>query len=45
LGLVKKVVDEMDELAAGFGNFGDHNFIWRVWLCWEITNELRVRVW
>jgi hypothetical protein len=24
LGLVKKIVDEMDELAAGFGNFGDH---------------------
>jgi hypothetical protein len=30
LGLVKKIVDEMDELAARFGNFGDHNFIWRV---------------
>jgi hypothetical protein len=24
LGLVKEIVDEMDELAAGFGNFGDH---------------------
>jgi hypothetical protein len=24
LGFVKKIVDEMDELAAGFGNFGDH---------------------
>jgi hypothetical protein len=27
LGLVKEVVDEMDELAAGFGNFGDHGFV------------------
>jgi hypothetical protein len=24
LGLVKKIVDEMNELAARFGNFGDH---------------------
>jgi hypothetical protein len=24
LGLVKKVIDEVNELAAGFGNFGDH---------------------
>ena len=24
LGLVKKIVDEMNELAAGLGNFGDH---------------------
>jgi hypothetical protein len=28
LGLVKEIVDEMDELAAGFGNFSDHiNFV------------------
>ncbi len=26
LGLVEKVIDEVDELAAGFGNFGDHGF-------------------
>jgi hypothetical protein len=24
LGLVKEVIDEVDELAAGFGNFSDH---------------------
>jgi hypothetical protein len=24
LGLVKKVIDEVDELAAGLGDFGDH---------------------
>jgi hypothetical protein len=24
LGLVKKVIDQMNELAAGFGDFGDH---------------------
>jgi hypothetical protein len=24
LGLVKKIVDEMNELAAGLGNFGNH---------------------
>ena len=27
LGLVKKIVDEMNEPAAGFGNFGDHGFM------------------
>jgi hypothetical protein len=27
LGLVKKIVDKMDELAAGFGNFGDHGLL------------------
>jgi hypothetical protein len=27
--LVKKIVDKMDELAARFGNFGDHGFIRR----------------
>ena len=26
LGLVKEVIDEMDKLAAGLGNFGDHGF-------------------
>ena len=24
LGLVKEIINEMDELAAGFGDFGDH---------------------
>ena len=24
LGLVKKIIDEMNELGTGFGNFGDH---------------------
>jgi hypothetical protein len=24
LGLVEKVIDEVDKLAAGFGDFGDH---------------------
>jgi hypothetical protein len=27
LGLVKKIVDEMNELAAGLGNFSNHDFI------------------
>ena len=27
LGLVKKIVDEMNELAARFGNFGKHDFL------------------
>jgi len=26
LGLVKEVIDELDELAAGLGDFGDHVF-------------------
>jgi hypothetical protein len=30
LGLVKKIVNEMNELAARLGNFSNHNFIWRV---------------
>jgi hypothetical protein len=30
LGLMKKIVDEVNELAARFGNFSNHNFIWRV---------------
>ena len=29
LGLVKEIIDEMDELAAGFGNFGDHKKVRR----------------
>jgi hypothetical protein len=28
--LMKKIIDEMNESAAGFGNFSDHIFIWRV---------------
>jgi hypothetical protein len=27
LGLVKEIVNQMNELAAGFGNFGDHIFL------------------
>ena len=30
LGLVKKVVNEVNELAARGGDFGDHDFRWRV---------------
>jgi hypothetical protein len=28
LGLVQEVVDQLDQLAAGLGNFGDHGFVW-----------------